>query len=195
MYIKEGAFKGVSKLCVSDNELMCRVIESDDLLAFDELVLRHRKSAVLFAVRYTGDYYLAEDLAQEAFARIYVKRVQYQAKGEFRPYLFQVLRNICIDHHRKQVRRPEEMLPDALPDMSCGPEDEVIRRETYGIFSRIFRTLDEQYQTVLYLQEFEGLSYQEIAQVLGFTQGQVRMLLYRGRKKFKKLVEKELNGV
>lgn len=194
MYISEGAFEGVSRLDVSDSELMRKVKESDDLQAFDELVLRYRKSAVAFAARYTGDYYLAEDLAQEAFARIYVKKKQYKVCGEFRPYLFQVLRNICIDHHRARVRKPEEMLPEGLPDTGVGPEDVVIQQEAYGIIGRIFRVLDEHYQTVLYLQEYEGLSYEEIAKILGMTVGQVRMLLYRGRKKFKKLAEKELNG-
>lgn len=182
-------------MSVSDNELMRRVQELDDLQAFDELVLRYRRSAVLFAVRYTRDYYLAEDLAQEAFARIYLKADRYQAVGEFRPYLFQVLRNICVDHHRKRVRRPEEMLPAGVADRRSGPEEEVIRQEAWSLLGRLFGVLDENYQTVLYLQEMEGLSYEEIARIMRLTHGQVRMLLYRGRKKLKKLAEKELKGI
>jgi RNA polymerase sigma-70 factor (ECF subfamily) len=87
------------------------------------------------------------------------------------------------------------MLPEGLPDRGSGPEEEAIKNETYGLLGRIFRLLDENYRTVLYLQEFEGLSYEEIARIMGLTHGQVRMLLYRGRKKFRKLAEKEMKGI
>lgn len=180
----------------SDNELMQRLIDLDDMSAFDTLVLRHRKSAVAFAQRYTNDYHFAEDLAQEAFARIYLKRQQYKnTQGEFRTYLFHILRNICIDHYRKNARSREEKLYEDLPDdVEASPEETSIRHETYGFLRRLFHTLDEQYRTVLYLQEFEGLSYQKIAEAMGLSEGQVRMLLYRGRKKFKKLAQEELKG-
>lgn len=179
-------------MSVSDNELMQRVIGHDDLRAFDELVLRHRKSAVVFARRYTEDYYLAEDLAQEAFARIYVKRKEYKLTGEFKPYLYRILRNLCIDSHRRQVRRPESVLTEDIYEVGPTPEEMFLQRETYGVLQRLFRSLDERYRTVLFLQEYEGMTYERIAEVMGITQGQVRMLLYRGRRKFKKLAEEEL---
>ncbi len=175
-----------------DDELMRLVIESNDMQAFNQLVLRYRKPAVSFAVRYNGDYYLSEDMVQEAFARIYLRRDRYRFKGQFRAYLFKIIRNICIDHYRKHGKRSEQQLIENMIDNGSTPEELTVQKETFGILNRLLQDLNERYRTALYLREYAEMSYQEIAQTMGISLGQVRMLIYRGRKKLKKLAEQEL---
>lgn len=92
---------------LEDNELMRRVAEQNDTYAFEKLVLRCRAPAVAFAVRYAQDHFLAEDLAQEAFARLYLKRYQFRTDSSFRAYFYRILRNVCIDHYRQHSRTTE----------------------------------------------------------------------------------------
>lgn len=177
---------------LEDNELMRRVAEQNDTYAFEELVLRYRASAVAFAVRYTQDHYLAEDLAQEAFARLYLKRYQFHTDGSFRAYFYRILRNVCIDHYRQHSRTTEVELHTSQIVQHNTPETIAISQEKSGLVRRLLASLDERYRTAIYLQQFEGMSYQEIAAAMNISTGQVRMLLYRGRKKLKKLIEREL---
>ena len=161
--------------------------------AFDELVLRYRESAVRFAVRYTGDYYTAEDLAQEAFAKFYLNLKNYSPQGSFSSYLFKIIRNLCIDYHRKDDKYDEQKLTKDLSSDKERPEEIVLARERDGLINKLLMSLKENYRTALYLQHYEDMSYKEIAATLGLSIGQVRMSIYRGKKKLKKLMKEEMN--
>ena len=177
-----------------DNQLMKQVRDNDDREAFEELVLRYRDSAVKFILRYIKDYYIAEDLAQEAFAKIYINRDYFKSNGNFKAYLFQTLRNLSIDYHRKVSKVTEQKLIDNLIDEVDSPEEIALKNEKSGIIHNLLKSLNEQYKTVLYLQQYEGMSYKEIAQSMGLSLGQVRMLIYRSKKKLKNIIETELGG-
>lgn len=181
-------------MTLTDQQFMQRLLTEDNREAFDELVLRHRTAAVKFAHRYTGDYFAAEDIAQEALARLYVNRFKYGPDFEFRPFLLKIIRNLCIDRHRRKSAYPLLQLPQDLPDGRTAPEEASIRREAVRLVRRLLNLLNEQYKTALYLQEYEQMSYRQIARTMGLSTGQVRMLIYRARKKLRELGEKELKG-
>lgn len=174
----------------TDNHLMQQLIAEENIRAFEELVIRYRKSAVQFAFRYCRDYYLAEDLAQEAFARIFLHREKFLLTGSFRAYFFRILRNICIDYHRRHSKIKEQQLVEGIIGGEAENRDR--QEEHLTLLKLLFQSLNEKYKTVLYLYEFERLTYQEIAKVMKIGQGQVRMLLYRARKKLKKIAKGEL---
>ncbi|MFW6265082.1 MAG: RNA polymerase sigma factor, partial [Bacillota bacterium] len=176
---------------IDEIELIKKLVEKDDMESFEILVLAYREKGLKFALRYNSDYYLAEDLVQEAFARIYVKRKGIKIKGNFKAYLFQIIRNLAIDQHRKQSRIEEQHLTDELNDQGLSPEDEILKNEESGLIKTLLGSLNEKYRTVLYLQKYEEMSYEEIAKIMSISKGQVRMLIYRGKKKLKALIEKE----
>lgn len=178
----------------TDNQLMLQLIFEENRQAFEELVVRYRKPAIQFAFRYCRDYHLAEDLAQEAFARIYIKREKFSKTGNFRAYFFRVLRNICIDLYRREGKIREEQLVENIVWDDDSATRRVSKEEHLTILKLLFRSLSERHKTVLYLYEFEGLTYQEIAKVMKCSQSQVRMRLYRARKKLKKIANKELRN-
>ena len=177
-------------LGLSDKELI-KKIKDGDKEAFDKLVLRYRESAVRFARRYTSDYHKAEDLAQEAFARFYFQLDNYKPRGKFSSYLFKIIRNLCIDYHRKDEKYEEQKLTEDLQSEDDQPEEVVLARERDGLIKKLLFSLKENYHTALYLQHYEGMSYKEIAVTLGMTVGQVRMSIYRGKKKLKKMIKEE----
>lgn len=176
------------------DENLVREIKAGNKDVFDRLVFRYRESAVRFAVRYTGDYHLAEDLAQEAFARFYLNLDNFSPDGSFSAYLFKILRNLAIDYHRKNNKYDEQKLTDDLTEDKGLPEDIVLERERDGMVKKFLSRLKEKYRTALYLQHYEGMTYSEIATTLGLTKGQVRMSIYRGKKTLKKMIREEMKS-
>jgi RNA polymerase sigma-70 factor (ECF subfamily) len=182
----------VNVLAKSDEELI-REIKAGNKELFDDLVLRYRESAIRFAIRYTRDYHKSEDLAQEAFARFYVNLEKYSPRGSFSSYLFKIIRNLCIDYHRVDDKYDEQKLTEGLSTNDDLPEEVVLARERDGLIDKMLLKLKENYRTALYLQHYEGMSYKEIAATLGLTDGQVRMSIYRGKKKLKKVIKEEMD--
>jgi len=98
----------------SDEELMLAVGKGD-LNAFEQIVLRHQKSAWYTAYRFLGDRVTAEDIAQEAFLRILDAAERYRPTAKFRTYLYGVVTHLCLDRARKKQ-------PTYVDDLSAVPE-------------------------------------------------------------------------
>src|SRR5258708_19626162 len=97
---------------VSDEQAMRRVKMQDDPQAFAKLVWRWEKSIRRLCHRMTGDPHRAEDLAQEAFARVFARRKDYEPSGRFSTFLWRIALNLCYDELRKRKRRAEWSLED-----------------------------------------------------------------------------------
>lgn len=109
---------------IDDNTIM-NIVKSGDKKVFEELVIRHRLKALRFAPKYVKEEFIAEDIIQDSFALIYVKRMEYNNTYSFKTFLYTVIRNKCIDYLRKQklvniddikLRTPsaEDIVPDEL---------------------------------------------------------------------------------
>ncbi|MCA9001953.1 MAG: sigma-70 family RNA polymerase sigma factor [Planctomycetes bacterium] len=177
-----------------DEELVRRA-QGGDEAAFAELVSRHQTRVWRVArglVRSDED---AQDIAQEAFLRVFRGLDRFDSKYAFTTWLHRIVTNLCIDHLRKQrgqvslSRRADEDetegLAQELPDhRDERPSDAIISREEAREVREVLDGLAEHFRTALVLREFEGLSCKEIADVVGATQVTVRWRLHRGRKLF-----------
>ena len=165
---------------MTDHELMAS-LKLGDTTALEELIDRHRAAAVAYARLMLGDDGLAEDVAQEAFARVYLARQQYQASYTFRTWLMTMVRNLCIDQLRR-LRRPP--LPtDVLPELPVpSPESEYLALERRMRLWNDLRALSEEEQALLTGFALEQLSYRELARRHGLTTAQVKLRLHRLRK-------------
>lgn len=172
-----------------DRELMQRFLEGHQE-SFEKLIVKYRAGAISFAQRYIYDPFTAEDIVQESFAAIYVYRDRYKLDYAFKTYLFTIVRNKCIDYLRKKRSVPMDDV-GATPDHRT-PEQEMIQQEDKNIIQQKINELKEDYRTVIYLAEYEELSYNQIADIMGKNLGQVKVLIYRARKKLKKLLEREV---
>lgn len=169
---------------LSDEQAMCRVQTRGDAAAFAELHRRWHAPVRSLCARMSGDAHLGEDLAQEAFARVFARRATFQPERKFSTWLWRLALNLCHDDHRRRERRPELPLPDATgdeaPELSAeepSPDEQLLAQERAELVREAVRRLPETHRAVVLLREYEGLKLGEIAAVLGIPEGTVKSRL------------------
>jgi RNA polymerase sigma-70 factor (ECF subfamily) len=163
----------------TDDDLMQGVATGDGD-AFAEIILRYQHVAWKVAFRFLGDSMEAEDAAQDAFLKLLEAAPRYRSKASFRTYLFRILTHLCIDRCRK--KRPDAVadIPEAA-DPSGDPAAALMAREIRVQIRNVLETLPPKQKAAIILRHYEGLSYAEIAQVLGISAKAVERLISRAR--------------
>lgn len=184
-----------------DHELMERLktaSPSDQMRGFEVLVGRYKNAIVSFLFRFTGDYRTAEDLAQETFLRVFRKIRDYNSTAKFSTWLYTIASNLAKDEFKRRARHPAVSLdwqggvdttrdmPQAKADTTASvPEVRLQRDEARRNVNRALGLLEDRDREILLLKEVQGLSYEEIAQVLDLPLGTVKSRLARARLAFK----------
>ncbi len=186
-------------LSLSDEDLMARVAE-DDERAFTDLVGRFRGRVTNLISRVLNDRESSDDLAQEVFVRVYVHRRNYRTGSKFSTWVFTIAANLAKNEIRRRVRRRNWFSLDALTevfsdsmiqlaDPTEGREQVLEREQLQGAVGQAIATVPEKYRLALVLRDIEGLSYEEIAEVLGVPGGTVRSRINRARSMLKRKLE------
>jgi RNA polymerase sigma-70 factor, ECF subfamily len=171
---------------LTDEQAMWRVQMEGDPEAFAELVRRWERPLQRLGVRMTGDERDGEDLAQEAFARVFAHRQEFQQGRKFSTWLWRIALNLCYDHRRRLSRRAESPLEEeameepALCAVESGPDGRLLEEERAGWVRAALLRLPETHRAVLVLREYEGLKLREIAEVLEIPEGTVKSRLADG---------------
>lgn len=156
-----------------------------DIDAFESLFQVHFQAVYNYALNLGGDPALAEDLTQETFIRAHRSLARFGHPWKFRPWLFQITRNLLQDHERRRHELPEFDDAAALVhDPGPGPEQTLLSSERNARIHTALRRLPEAHREALILRELEGLSYADIAAAMGVSSQYVRVLLHRARAKF-----------
>lgn len=176
---------------VTDEELMLGVRDGD-VVPFEELVARWEAPAVRYALRLLGDRQAAEDVAQEAFLRVYRGAASWEPRARFSTWFYTILGNLCRDHVRRMRRRPADhaALPlgegPAEPADAGGslpsPPEAALAAEERALVAEAVASLPSHLAQAVTLREFEGLKYREVAETLGCDLNEVKVLIHRGRK-------------
>lgn len=179
---------------LSDEQLLTRIRGGDHSL-FGPLVRRYERELYGYLRRYVGDADLAADVFQNTFVAVFTKIKQYEAGRPAKPWLYAVATNQAIDAMRRRARRkdnrPVPVLPaDERPDESArtvfdllehaGPSPEATAEdgETRAIVRAAVDGLPETLRQVVVLTYFQGLKYQEAADILGVPLGTVKSRLH-----------------
>jgi RNA polymerase sigma-70 factor (ECF subfamily) len=169
------------------------VQDQEDRKVFDELVHRYHKKAYNVAYRMTGNHADAEDLTQETFVKAYRFFRNYKRGMPFENWLYRIMSNIFIDWLRRrpkaQIRSLDEPIQQEegetfidIADTCEGPENLALSKELDAKMQAALNTLSEDFRMTVILSDIEGLSYEEISEVMGCSIGTVRSRLHRGRK-------------
>jgi len=156
------------------------------------LVERHKKSAFRIALGLVGNKDDAYDISQEAFLRVYRSADTYDEKQPFAPWFYTIIANLSRTWLRRRSRRENRMVD--LDDVSWllvderTPEQEVIKNEMVANLHRALKELSFDDREIITLQHFRGMSYDEIAHLLGIPKGTVMSRLYYARKKMATLM-------
>ncbi len=171
-----------------DVELVQRARQGD-LDAFNALVEAYQRQVYRVAYRLVGDPDLAEDVAQETFLSAWKGLSRFRG-GSFRAWILQIAANAARDLLRRQRRRPAlsldafETPPPNQPlpaRTSSSPEAAALSGELAACLEAALRELPEPFRAAVILRDVEGLTYQEIAQILDVPLGTVRSRIARGR--------------
>ncbi len=168
---------------MTDNEVrVCMErVRVGDRQAFERLVEAYWPLARHIALGILGDSHLAEDVAQDCFADIYVQRARYQAAFSFQAYLTAIVRHKSIDLLRR--RRPPSLLmvQDTEAQDHRTPESLFVSRMYRNALFGVVEALDPTRRRMLKAYALEGKSYKGIARELGVTVAQVKITLHRVR--------------
>lgn len=167
-------------------------IKAGDKNALGTLVERHKKLAFRLALGLVGNKDDAYDISQEAFLRLYRSADTYDANQPFLPWFYTIISNLCRTWLRK--RRSQEARTADIDDVSYlmieqeTAETGLVRKEAVEILRRALMELPFDDREIITLQHFRGMSYDEIAGLLGIPRGTVMSRLYYARKKLAKLM-------
>ena len=184
-------------------ELVQRAKQGDEE-SFAALVEQNQGRIYNLALRMTGNPDDALELSQEAFLNAWKGLGKFQGDSSFATWLYRLTSNVCIDFLRREKRRSalsmtislddeEEARQAELPDERFSPHVEAERRERQETLRAGLATLSAEHRRVLILRELEGLSYGEIAQVLGLEEGTVKSRIARARLALRNYLKKQGN--
>jgi len=190
--------------CTTDEQAMLRVQAHDDHKAFAQLVERWEEPIRRLCTRMVGDAHKGEDLKQEAFARLFAKRKQYQPTARFSTFLWRIALNACYDELRRVKRRAESALDidgaealeglDEIGTEADDPHSEAVGNEEAELVRRALMRLPEMYRTVLVLRHYEGLKLKKIAEILEIPEGTVNSRMAEALAKLTRLLEPQFRG-
>jgi RNA polymerase sigma-70 factor (ECF subfamily) len=171
----------------SDEALMA-MYQQGQAEVLEELVRRYAGALLGYLARLTSDRQHAEDLFQETFMRVHTKAATFKPEQSFKRWLFAIATNLSMDFFRRRGRRPEAAfsdpaesdrlvtsLPDSRPDPSAEAERADARRQVVEALDQ----LPPRQRSTLVLAYFEGLSYGEVARVMGCSVGTVKTQVSR----------------
>jgi RNA polymerase sigma-70 factor (ECF subfamily) len=171
----------------TDEELVARSIRGD-ADSFNELVLRWERPIFALAYRTIGREEDARDVCQETFLRAFRALPGFRGQAKFSSWLYRITLNLCRDWARRERRTPLVQPPEdvdlvelaAASEPSGSIEDLVARRYQVRAVEQAMAQLPAEQRTAIVLKEYHGLTFQEIAELLGCPLSTVKTRLYQG---------------
>ncbi|CCZ70892.1 RNA polymerase sigma factor [Bacteroides gallinaceum] len=155
-------------------------------ISFREDILPLKDKLFRLALRITFDRAEAEDIVQDTLIRVWNKREEWQQMDSIEAYCLTIARNLAIDRSQKMESQNLELTPETqeMPDAKM-PDQLMEQNEQLSIIHRLINELPEKQRSILQLRDIEGKNYKEIAVILGLTEEQVKVNLFRARQRIR----------
>ncbi|MDQ1329015.1 MAG: polymerase sigma-70 factor, subfamily [Candidatus Poribacteria bacterium] len=184
---------------MEDTDLV-HLCQNGDMTAFEQLFRKHQDRIYGLAYRMMNNREDAFDVTQEIFIRAYQKIKDFNFKSAFSTWLYRLALNLCTDELRKQKSRKKTEI--SVNDLSSKedviaiiqvdentPEDNAISKEQEKLVWDAINSLKDKDRAVIILRDMEGLSYEEISDVLKCSLGRVKSRLHEARQKLRDILE------
>ena len=173
------------------DQLLVERVQKGDKRAFNLLVQKYQHKVINIIMRYVKSQTEAQDVAQETFIKAYRGMANFRSDSSFYTWLYRIAVNASKDHITAQIRRRAGLEVDAddaeffagneIMHDNHSPESLISTEEIKHKLFDYIDTLPEELREVLRMREFEEMSYEEIAEIMGCPLGTVRSRLFRAR--------------
>lgn len=173
--------------------MVAQRLEAREELSFDEIFESYQERIYNCTYRLVGNAEEAHDLTQETFLRAYAGLPKITGELKVGPWLYRIATNLCMDQlrRRKLIRwepwdnfvsyfHPTQVARD-------NPETDAIRHESRDLVQRVLDELPPKYKLCLVMREYQGMSCEEIGEVIGSSRSAVKSLLFRAREEFREV--------
>jgi RNA polymerase sigma-70 factor (ECF subfamily) len=173
-----------------------------DQTALAEIVAAHQNRVYHVALRMCGNVEDAEETLQETFLNALRALPRFEGRSQFATWLYRIASNACLSRRRRGASQPETLsvdeaeeaggednfTPQFFIDWSHAPEDELLTAELQAVMAEAIQQLPPNLRIVFIWRDLEGLSTEETAEVLGVSEGTVKVRLHRARLKLRELL-------
>ena len=168
-----------------------RFLDGDDN-GFVEIVRDYKDGLILFLDSFVSNLSVAEELAEDTFVKLGIKKPHFSGKSSFKTWLYAVGRNVAVDYIRKESKRSEVSI-DEYMDLADRQtlEDAYLKEERKIIIHQALKKLKPEYRQVLWLTYFEELSNKETAKIMRKSVHNTETLIYRAKQSLKQELIKE----
>jgi RNA polymerase sigma-70 factor, ECF subfamily len=188
---------GYKKEDLSDRDVLFNLVD-EDINDFDILVQRYKNRLMNFVYRFVKDFDVAEDIVQETFLRVFRKRHEYKAIANFSTWIFTIAGNLAKSELRRRKRWKflsidavnEDEKTFELPDTGMEPDRVTSVKMLEESVQSAIDSLKSKYKEALILRDVEGMSYQQISDIVGVPVGTVKSRVNRARLR----IQKKLKG-
>jgi len=174
---------------MDDDLILIERFRAGDLGGFEMLVKKYQGKAVNIAYRLNPNVTNAQDIAQEAFIKVYEGLQYFRAESKFSSWFYRIVINCAYDFIRKNKRK--------LVQLEDCPSSELLYNQESGdclakeLISWAIQKVPFKYRAALVLRELELLSYEDISVSLGISRGTVESRIFRGRQILKDILERK----
>jgi RNA polymerase sigma-70 factor (ECF subfamily) len=181
-----------------DHELVARC-RNGDREAFATLVRKYQSKVLTLATRILDNRTEAEDIAQDIFVKIFQSLQDFRGASRFSTWIYRITVNHCLNHLRRRTRQQQTLVMTEPVEWrqespASNPYKTLEQKERWALVQAKLQELSVEHRTIILLRDFEGLPYDEIADVLQLESGTVKSRLHRARMELKALLEPYLAG-
>lgn len=178
-----------------DDQALVRRFSAGEIHAFDELAGRYHAKLHGLAYRMLGNHEDAQDAVQEILVRLLRSLPTYVEKARFSTWLYRLASNTIVDFRRRHGRAADTLTLDQQEPVASDendPDAACSRSARAGLIATAMQALPEPQRMLLALRDQEGLSNQEVADILGIEVGTLKARLHRARSSLRKILESGL---